>query len=436
MPRSSTATVSLHPDHASEHPVDLCHVFDTCTQVERASWELIREIVAEAQKQHAHEIHIEPDEECWRLRYRSPFNFVENRISNVDEYQSSLTLLESYLWDSSHTDSPKRGWFGFKAESTEQLLQLDVVPSARGNTYLITFLQPLKTPPPRLDELAMTKGQQNKIRDILTQPSGMMLIASDVTHARARTARAFAQELVSPDKKIVCVDSPGHPLLPRTTQLAMDTPPTTQQVQNWQAMCRLGCDAIIACQPLDDALVPELSRIATEQTFVVQSARVKNAVDAIARLLALGVRSEAIARSLSAVVVLRQAQCVCQYCRVSQIPDDAGTSWLAAHSPIKPNNINDWLRHRMRSSFSSGAGCGRCSQTGVGKALEIYDIVPLDDSVKDALYDSDIRYALSLLQEQTTLPGQLLKLAQEGIITLDEAMRLVPLTKSQNDPYH
>ncbi len=431
MPRSSTATVSLHPDHASEHPVDLCHVFDSCTESDRLSWDLLRETVAEAQRQHAHEIHIEPDEDCWRLRYRSPFNFTEIRLETVAQYQSCLTLLESYLWDSTHSDLPKRGWFGFIVQSTEQLLQFDVVPSARGYTYLITFLQPLKTPPPRLDELAMTRTQQSKIREFLSQPSGMMLIASDVTHARARTARALAQELVAPDKKIICVDSPGHPLLPRTTQLAMDTPPTTQQVQNWTAMCRLGCDAIIACQTLDDGLIPELSRIATEHTFVVQSVRVKTAADAIARLVSLGVRSEAIARSLSAVVVLRQAQCVCQYCRENQIPNDAGTEWLAEYSPIKPNNINDWLRHRMRASFSHGSGCNRCNHTGMGKALEIYDIVPIDDAVKDALYDSDIRYALTLLQEQTTLPSQLLKLAQEGIITLAEAIRLAPIKSSK-----
>ncbi len=92
--------------------------------------------------------------------------------------------------------------------------------------------------------------------------------------------------------------------------------------------------------------------------------------------------------------------------------------------------VNDWLRHRMRSSFSYGQGCNRCGNTGVGNALEIYDIVSIDNAVKDALYDSDIRYALSLLQSQTTLPGQLLKLAQEGIITLAEANRLAPVNQS------
>lgn len=427
MPRSSTATVSLHPDHASEHPVDLCQVFEACKDTEKASWELLQQTIEDACQQHAHEIHIEPDEGCWRLRFRSPFNFTEVRVENITDYQISLSLLESQLWGTPQTELPRRGWFSFIAQSTEQLLQLDVVPSARGKTHLITLLQPLRKPPPTLDELAMTRSQRSQIRSFLHQPSGMTLIASDIAHARSRTARAFAQELVAPDKKIVCVDSPGHPLLPRTTQLAMDTPPTDTQVQSWTAMCQLGCDAIIACQTLDDELTPDLIRLATEQTYVVQSARVKSSADAIAKLLALGIRSEAIARTLSAVVVLRQAQCVCQYCRHGQIPDDVGTNWLAKYSPIKPSNINDWLRHRMRSSFSHGQGCNRCGNTGLGNALEIYDIVPIDDAVRDALYDSDIRYALSLLESQTTLPGQLLKLAQEGIISLAEANRLSPV---------
>jgi type II secretory ATPase GspE/PulE/Tfp pilus assembly ATPase PilB-like protein len=427
MSRSSTATVSPHPDHASEHPVDLCHVFEACESSEKIAWELLRQTLEDANQQHAHEVHFEPDEDCWRLRYRSPFSFTEVRIENISEYQSSLALLESQLWGKPQTELPQRGWFCFIVQSTEQLLQLDVVPSARGKTHLVTFLQPLKTPPPTLDELAMTRSQRTQIRSFLHQPSGMTLIASDIAHARARTARAFAQELVAADKKIICVDSPGHPLLPRTTQLAMDTPPTSPQIQTWTAMCQLGCDAIIACQTLDDELTPDLIRLATEQTYVVQSARVKTIADAITKLLALGVRSEAIARTLSAVVVLRQAQCVCQYCRQSQVPDDEGSNWLAKYSPIKPSNINDWMRHQMRSSFSHGQGCNRCGNTGIGSALEIYDIVPIGDAVRDALYDSDIRCALALLQSKTTLPRQLLKLAQEGIITLAEANRLAPV---------
>jgi len=430
MSRSSTASVSLHPEHASEHPVDLCHVLATCAGDEKSSWELLQKTLEEAHDQHAHEIHIEPDEDCWRLRFRSPFGFLETRLDHIDDYRSSLIQLESYLWDKPQSDLPRRGWFGFIVQSTEQLLQLDVVPSARGYTHLITFLQPLKTPPPRLEELPMTRVQKEAIRGFLDQPAGMILIASDIANTRARTARAFAQELVAPDKKIVCIESPSHPLLPRTTQIAMDSPATPGQAQNYRAICQLGCDAIIACQTLDDELVPELAALATEETFVVQSAKVKNATDALAKLLALGIRSESIARTLSAIIVQRQAQCVCQYCRENDVPNDEATAWLAEYSPIKPSNINDWLRHRMRSSFSRGAGCNRCSNTGIGNALEIYDIIPLDDQIKDALYDSDIRYALSLLDEQSTLPGQLLRLAQEGIIPLSEALRLVPFKAS------
>jgi len=250
MSRSSTATVSLHPDHASEHPVDLCRVLELCDDSERTAWELLQETIEDACKEHAHEIHIEPDEDCWRIRYRSPFNFSEIRVDNVTRYQQTLTLLENQLWGTPQAELPRRGWFGFNVQSTEQLLQLDVVPSARGKTHLLTFLQPLKTPPPTLNELAMTRIQQTQIRNFLHQPSGMTLIASDIAHARSRTARAFAQELVAPDKKIVCVDSPSHPLLPRTTQLAMDTPPTYAQIQSWTAMCQLGSDAIVACQTL------------------------------------------------------------------------------------------------------------------------------------------------------------------------------------------
>lgn len=430
MPLPQHATASSHRDIAMDQPKDLCGVLLTCSGKELAVWQWLALLLNEASRQQADELHIEPDQDCWRLRMRSAFKFTETRIENIEEYRLGLSQLEYSLWDKTESSGARRAWFAFLVNDTEHLVRLDVVPSSKGKTYLLTLQHPLKNPPPRLDELALSREQQLHIRELLKVRNGMLLLACENTQARLTTARALTQELIAPDKKIVCADTPGHPFLPRTTQLAMDFPPTEYQLDSWTAMCQLGCDAIIACQPMTDSAGRQLVRLAAERALVVQSLNANSASNALNSLLAMGVRSEALARTLKAIIVQRQIQRICPYCRVTEVPDDPGTAWLAKHSPIKAGNINDWLRHRMRSSFSNAPGCDRCDNTGQGPALDIYDIVAIDEAVQDALYDADIRYALSLLGNQHSLPMYLLKLAQEGIITLAEAVRVAPLDAS------
>lgn len=427
----NSAVGNVKTDHF-EQPVDLCSVLTACAEDQREAWSHLHTLLCEAAEQRAYEIHIEPDEDCWRIRYRSPFNFSETRIDSTAGYQQTLTQLQDHLWQINDPRSARRALFEFPVYDISWLLRIDVVPSARGQTYRITLLRPSKEPSPRLDSLALSREQHTQIRSVLHERKGLLILAGDLEQPRLQTARALVQEMVAPDRKIVCADSAGHPLFPRTTQLTIDTPPTSAQRNTWSAMCQLGCDAIVSCQLFNDDIDRQLISHASRDTVVIQSIPGSTAADALERMLSIGIRSEALARTLSAIVVQRQVQCICRYCRQSQVPDDDGTAWLAEHSPIKAGNINDWLRHRMRSSFSQAQGCEKCGETGLGSVLDIFDVVPVGADVRDALYDTDIRYALSLLSSRTSLSTHLLNLAQEGIISLTEAVRVAPLAASND----
>ena len=419
--------------HAYTTIRELHGVVSACPVEERSRWETLAQLFNEADAEQVTEIHLEPDEQCWRLRKRSPFNFTESRLDDACDQLEALVLLQHYLWQDDFKADPvlstsRRGWFSFKVNNVDRLIQLDVARTSRGDTYLWTILQDTRSPPARLSDLALTRAQQDTLRNLIKQNAGLILLASRDTQSRVQTARAIAQELVAPDKKIVCADLPGHPLLPRISQLSMDMVATPNQRQAWPALCDFNCDAIVACQDLDDEMTRQLARHTNESTLVVQALPVSSAADAINKLLSTGVRSEAIARSLSAIVVQHRLQCLCTYCRGPYSPDDRDTAWLAQYSPIREGNINDWLRHRMRSSFSHADGCDRCNHTGRGGILDLYCILTLDDDVRDALYDTDVRFAMTRLKEDKRIASDLLKLAQEGIITLAEAARIAPVS--------
>lgn len=428
-------TISLINSPAFQNPsaplnaVDLTGVSSVCPASERARWKVLVDLLDSAILAQADEIHLEPDNDCLRLRLRTVFGLSEVRIENAASHIDCMELLQSYLWGDSRQTKARRAWFGFTLQTGPRLIQLDAVPTSRGDTYLITLQHDLKAPPPRLDELPLSRKQQSQVRELLKQESGLLLVACSHPQARAQTVRAMAQELVAPDRKIICAEAPGHPPMPRVIQLAIDTVAAPDNLQNWPALCELGCDAIVACNTHSDDMTQLLARQASSSTLIVQGVRADSAAAAVDHLLAAGVRSEAIARSLSAVLVQRRLQCLCPYCRYPHSPDDQGTAWLSEHSPIIAGNINVWLQHRLRSSFSTADGCERCNHTGLGKTLDLCSIVTLDDEIRDSFYNNDIRRSLQRLRDERGMSRDLLRLAQEGIITLAEAARILPVTQ-------
>lgn len=409
---------------ADESPVDLSTVMSVCPANERTGWDTISRILHDAEGREAFEVHVEPEEDCLRLRFRSAFDFSEIRVEDSSDHLQSLDLLQGQLWGPTLDDSARRGWFLFSVSSVPCLFQLDVVISSKGPTFLLSRLDDSRQQPARLEDIGLNRSQLATINEALQKKNGLVVVASSNSQARRRTSRAITQKLVAPDRKIVMADIPMHPDIPRTTQLGMDFPATDGQRNNWNALCQLGANAIVTTQPLEDVTARKLINQAAEHTLVVNTISASSASDCIGRLLGLGVRSETLAHCLSSIVLQYRARCLCTHCRVSATPDDKGSAWLARYSPIQAGNINDWLRHRMRSSFSEAQGCERCNDTGYRQWLDLFDIINITIELRDALYDGDYPYVFSLIEQRQTLGNSLLKLAQDGIISLSEAIRV------------
>ncbi len=413
-----------HSSAAGQSPIDLTSMLNVCPVDERNLWDAISELLVEAAYVEAFEIHLEPERDCLRVRYRSVFDFSEIRVEGDAVLLEAVTLLASRLWSDENTHVAKRGWFLINVSTTPTLFQLDSAPCSTGATFMMTKLDDVIQQPARIEDIGLSRHQLTKLKSALQHKTGLIVVASELPQVHRRTSRAIAQNLVSPDVKVIMADTPMHPRIPGTTQLGMDFPATIDQINNWQGLCQMSADAIVATQTLDAELGKQLIDLAAEKSLVVSSIDAISASSCLARLLGLGVGSETLAHCLHTVVLQYRVRCLCTYCRVGVSPDDAGTQWLAQYSPIQAGNINDWLRHRMRASFSDASGCAQCDDTGHRTWLDVFDVITVSREVKEALFDADYQFAMTQIQQLQSLPEKLLKLAQEGIISLSEAARL------------
>lgn len=415
------------------NPIDLTSVSTVCEADDQACWATLSSVLHDADCNDAQEIHIESEPDCLRLRFRSAFELIEHRVEERKAYDDAMSLLKTHLWSDNENTNNIRGWFLFAVHSENTLFQLDVCRGSFGESYLFTQLNDSKLPPSKLEDIGLGRHQIVKIKTALEAKQGLIVIASDVVQARRRTARAMTQHLVSPDKKIIVAEPLIHPFLPRTIQMGMDFPASVNQNHDWQSLSQLGADVITTTQTLDIEYARNVVNIACEQTLVVTGIACSSASEALGKLLGLGVRSETLAHCLNTIVTQHRVRCLCPYCRHTISPDDAATAWLATHSPMHAGNVNDWLRNRMRSSFSDAPGCDKCNQTGFRSWLDIFDVLTVGDELRDTLYDSDYQYAFAQLAQQSTLSTSLLRLAQEGIISLHEAIRVMGLPFPGNE---
>lgn len=405
-------------------PVDLSALATACPADERKRWDTLTELLQDARQREASEIHVEPEQDCLRVRFRSSFEFTEIRLEDDSEYRHSLELLQQRLGLQSASVPSARAWFTYGLADNAELYQLDVIDSRKGATLRILCLGDSLQLPRRLEDIGLNRNQLGRLDAALNKRNGLIVVASRLGSARRQTCRAITQRMVAPDRKIIMADMPMHPDIPRTTQMAMDFPPDPAQRDNWNALCQLGADVIVSTQNLQDNDARALASLASSESVVVNSISASGASECLARLLGQGIRSETLAQCLSAMVLQYRVRCLCNYCRIPATPDDNGTAWLARYSPIQAGNINDWLRHRMRSTFSEAGSCDRCRHSGHQRWLDIFDIVRISDEIREALYDGDYPCAFSLLEENQYLGENLLRLAQEGIISLQEAIRL------------
>ncbi|MFK8081365.1 MAG: ATPase, T2SS/T4P/T4SS family [Granulosicoccus sp.] len=419
-----SCALPFHLPEAYQSPIDVTSVLTVCPVSERPVWEALSELLHNAGRMEAFEIHLEPSGESLRVRYRSVFDFAETRLPLNDIALKAVNILASRLWGSDRNDVARRGWFKFTVSEKPLLFQLDNVPCSIGSSFLITALEDVSQQPARLEDIGLSREQLSTLKCVLESRTGLLVVASRLPQVHRRTSRAIAQSLISPDVKVVMADTPLHPLIPGTSQLGLDIPATTEQRKNWQALCQMGADAIIAAQTLENDMSVQLINLAAEKALVVISVDEDNASSCLARLMGLGARSETLAHKLNGLILQHRIRCLCTYCRVGSVPDDLETAWLARYSPVLEGNINNWVRHRMRCSFSEAPGCDHCNGTGHRTWLDVFDLVTVTPDVKNALFDADYQSAMIRIDGEKSLAKKLLKLAQEGIISLSEACRV------------
>ncbi|MFM1873567.1 MAG: hypothetical protein RL398_2989 [Planctomycetota bacterium] len=371
-------------------------------------------ILADAVAERASDIHLEMYDRGARLRFR-----VDGSLRDVRRYRlepADVTQLVNVIklagsLDIAERRLPQGGRIQRRIGGRRLDLRVQTQPSLHHENVVIR-LMPLEQRPPAIEELGFAPDVAATYRRLLQEPNGLVLVVGATGSGKSTTLYAGLQLLAADEtRKVITAEDPiefpvlgvqqtqVHPAIGLTFAGAM------------RAFVREDPDVIMVGEIRDQETALEAIRAAQTGHLVLSTLHCNDTVDAVQRLVDLGMHPNSIASELSAVLAQRLARRICPHCREESLPDPS----LAAE--LFPNGIPvDFRCYR-------GRGCTRCDGVGTRGRIAIVELLRCDGELRRAIakrVDLDELRELARKAGQTSLRDRSLELVRQGVIAMPE----------------
>jgi len=372
--------------------------------------QIVRFLLAQAIRERAADIYIEPLADRIRIRFR-----VEGSLREVNQLPRDMAAAVAARVRSLAGMGPdeREGRLAARDESREATFDVSAVPTLYGEKMVLRVLEH-QTSAPDLDGLGMEAGTLERWREILRAPYGLLLIAGMPGMGKTTTLYASARELPSGTRDITTVEDPVAYALEGVNQVPVD------RASTFAATLR----AVLAQEP-DIVLVGELrDRETTEVSMnaalagrlMLSTIQAPDALAAAYRCIGLGTDPYLVSASLAAVLAQLLVPRLCEHCRVPTTPAMIESA-LLRQADLPSDRVYN------------ARGCSRCGGTGYRGRLGIFELLMPNDELRAAIErNAPIEEAREITQRSgvVSLRTAGLRLVSEGLTTTQELMTRLP----------
>jgi type II secretory ATPase GspE/PulE/Tfp pilus assembly ATPase PilB-like protein len=392
----------------------------TSAAVEATIADFVDQVVADAIRQRATDIHLEPYYSAIRLRYRIdgvlqsiavPPGLRDLHASIVSRLKimSGLNIAERRL--------PQDGRISLKTESEEYDLRVSVIPTKHGEAICLRVLgrQSLL-----LDAalLGLEPSQDATLRELIQLPQGLVLLTGPTGSGKTTTLYAALGHANDEGRKVITIEDPVEYQLEGVSQIQVRDDIGLSFSSGLRSVLRHDPDVVLIGE-IRDAETAEIAvRAALTGHLVLSTLHTNDSVSSVARLLEMGVEPFLVASSLICSIAQRLAQRLCPLCRQ---PDqgiaEAIRAEMAASLEIAPEEARAF----------TAQGCPECNARGYRGRVAIYEFFIISDNIADlivpAVKTGQLRRAARLEGWRSLREMGWLKV-QTGTIALSEQRRL------------
>lgn len=269
---------------------------------------------------------------------------------------------------------PQTGRLPVRYAEKEYDLRMSTLPSLWGEAMVLRVVVRAGSLP-SLSELGLTPEDEQRLREMLRQPIGLILAAGPVGSGRTTLLYACLQELVGEQHKVVTVDEAVEHRLPFVLQVQPNPRAGFGYAQAMHAVQYHDADVILLGDIPDLATLRSAIACATTGSLLLASVQASDAIGAVQRLLAMGIEPPSLAASLIAVVGTRVLRKVCGHCK---------QQLALSREQMEEIGFPIQLLEEEVIVFH-GSGCEQCRRTGFRGRTGLYELLVVDDNLYHAI---------------------------------------------------
>jgi len=375
-------------------------------------------IMNEAVKARASDIHLEPQEDRLRVRFRID-GVLQNTMSLPLSSLSPLISRIKVMANMNIADHrPQDGQLSFKVKKQDIDMRVATINTIYGEMCTLRLLD--KAVAVRaLPELGFSVGTLEQYQEVLKSPMGMILVCGPTGSGKTTTLYASINSLDRTERKVITVEDPVEYRFDDINQIQVNPKADITFSSAVRSFMRHDPDVMLVGEIRDSDTAAMAMQAALIGQLVLSSVHAKDAAGSITRLLDLGVGSFLISATLVCVLSQRMVRKVCPHCReLSTIAPEA----LTAYS----NETGD-----ERKEFYVGSGCNACSQTGYLGRTAISEIMVVNHELRNAIMNDASTDQIREIAKRSGMVSMwhdgMLK-AQLGITTPSEVLRNILFT--------
>ena len=376
---------------------------------------LINLVLLQAIKDKASDIHFEPFEEEFKMRYRidgvlyemmPPPNHIAPAIASRVKVMANLDIAERRM--------PQDGRIELNVNNQPIDLRVSVLPTMFGESVVMRVLDRGNVALD-LDKIGLRDDDLNIVRQLTHKPNGIVVVTGPTGSGKTTTLYSCLRELNDPSSKLITAEDPVEYDIDGIVQCQIRPDIELTFGRILRSMLRQDPDTILIGEVRDKETAQISVQAALTGHLVFTTLHTNDAPSSIARLLDLGLEPFLVTATLEGVVAQRLVRRICNSCKTEYSPTETQLMELG----LKIENV-------VGRKFFMGKGCANCNNTGYRGRLGIYEIMLLDDDMRDMIIKHASTQLLrieAIKRGMRTLRDCGLLAIYDGITTIEEVVR-------------
>jgi type IV pilus assembly protein PilB len=379
---------------------------------ERSAVAMLERVIGRAAKDAASDIHFEPRQQDFRIRFRVDGAFRDIALLPVEMAPALIARVKVLAgMDIAEHRLPQDGRFSASVEEKRLDLRSSTYPTVHGEKAVLRLLDNngLRR---NLESIGMSGRTLEWMRELICRPEGIMLITGPTGSGKTSTMYAALAELVDTGKNIITIEDPVEYALPGTNQGQTNEKAGFTFAKGLRAVLRQDPDVIMVGEIRDRETMETAIEASLTGHLVLSTLHTNSAIATVARLMEMGLEPYLLASSVLGIIAQRLVRRICGTCRTEVQTAPALRAMFRAGGP---------------QSFFRGSGCRDCRGTGFRGRLGIFEMIRMNDEISGLVLERapDLRlFEAARRSGMTSLREECLALVARGETTLEEVLRV------------